>query len=516
MKINTSVIIIHYNTPEHLLRCLTLLHSVRHNLEIIVVDNASKEKMSSLKRKFPEVAWIENTRNRGFSFAANQGAQQAKGRWLLFLNPDVFIKPAEIELLYKFAEAQHLDACSPIFKDDRYQKPLPTFQSLLQEFTPFHRFVTLPKLHQKTLVGGCLFIRKKVLENVLGWDERFFLWFEDSDLTQRLVSKGYKVEFAPLEIHHLGGGAVGMLTSEMQKHFFFHSMEIYIRKHFSFAHQQIIKKAIIDRLGNTHLYPAVNPGATWVVPNMDLSLLDNFLDINLPFFDKNELVIVSSRFNTKNIWQYRKKYPEVRFIPIDKNYGFSSTVNIGLRVATTRFLGTVNDDVILNALTLPRLMRHSVAEFGSLNPVIYSLDNTIESAGIRVFEKGKAEPIRVLPKQPKNPVQANNGACILFNHHALQKTGLFDEKFGSYLEDIDICLRLLRRGYFNFVIKDASLIHTRHQTSKKLGSYKQFLDMKNWWLVLIKNWSLSELLNYSPAILTERLRNISGFLKKTF
>ena len=188
-------------------------------------------------------------------------------------------------------------------------------------------------------------------------------------------------------------------------------------------------------------------------------------------------------------------------------------MNVGLRASTTAFLGTVNDDVILHDKSLPALYKYIQYPFGSLNPVIYSLDQQVESAGISVSKKGKAHPIISLPSKSIETADASNAACVLYSHIGLKKVGLFDEKFESYLEDIDLSLRLARSGFSNYVVKDSRIIHAKHQTSKKLGRYKRFLDVKNWWLVIIKNWSISDTLLHFPFILLERVRNISGFLK---
>ena len=88
------------------------------------------------------------------------------------------------------AKNDRLDAASPNPGSTNYQKPLPSLLSLLVEFTPLNRlynfknFITL-----RTLFGGCLLIKRLVLKKLGGWDEKFFLWFEDSDLTKDYMIK---------------------------------------------------------------------------------------------------------------------------------------------------------------------------------------------------------------------------------------------------------------------------------------------------------------------------------------
>ena len=113
-------------------------------------------------------------------------------------------------------------------------------------------------------------------------------------------------------------------------------------------------------------------------------------------------------------------------------------------------------------------------------------------------------------------VDATNAAAVIYSREALNKVGVFDEKFGSYLEDIDLALRLKRAGYKNIVSLKTKITHLGQSTSKDLKWRKQYLDFKNWILVILKNWSIQDLILNFPGILIERLRNFSAFLKILF
>ncbi len=512
MKANISIVIIHYHSPDDLKKSLSRLYPGIDSYEITVVDNSSLSNMSELKKRFPKVQWLQNRWNEGFAHAANQGIVATSGRWVLFLNPDVFISGSEIEELFHYAEKNQLDAVSPTFTDERYQKPLPTFEALLSEFTPLH-VVKHQQLKQKTLVGGCVLVRRSALEKIGGWDERFFLWFEDSDLTMRLVASGYRTGFAPLSVEHKGAGSISRLKPYLQRELFFQSLDIFSRKYFSAWQQLILRQSVVRRFSDRHGYPILHQGASFVVPNIKAALLTDFLHANYTFLRQTQLIIVTSALNWKQIWRMRALYPDVRFIPIDNNRGFAATVNIGFRVATTEYVGTINDDVIGNERSIEELLKSMTKQIGSLNPLIYDLNEQLESAGVEVVKKGKAVPITTIPKNKTTVVPATNAACVLYNADALEKVGLFDEKFGSYLEDIDLSLRLRRAGYHNVVSSSSRVIHAKHSSSKNWGVYKYFLDAKNWWLVVMKNWTLTDLLMNSPVILLERLKNLSGILK---
>ena len=530
-----SIIIVHWNTPTSLKKLLP--HLLKEpSIQTIVVDNASSESLEWVKKEFSEMKFIQNRVNQGFARACNQGTTEAVGEWLLFLNPDVEINSEEIEQLVDFAETHSVDACSPKTpaspqgESDDYEKPLPTLFTLLVEFSPLRHLVPLSVFKKKTLFGGCLLIKKKVFDEVGGWDERFFLWFEDSDLTLRLKKSGFMTTFAPLHIRHKGGSSFKLLNLQKQKDIFFHSMEVFAKKHFSVTGRAIVR-LIRKRFSKKTLLPVMHEGLSMTVPNMKRELLQQFL-AGLSPISGVEWTVVTSSIEPKNIWSWRKKYPHARFILIEKNKGFSSTVNIGFRASASKLIGTINDDAIVPKGTLKNLISYigSDPSIGSINPVIYKSNGSIESVGIQILILGKAIPLQKPPypitdnftddrrqfgyKKELVSVDATNAACVVYSSDALNKVGLFDERFGSYLEDIDLSLRLKRAGYKNTVCPGSSIIHRGQETSKDFGSKKTWLDFKNWILVILKNWSLKDLFLHLPSILLERGRNISGILKQ--
>lgn len=231
MKI--SIIIVHWNTPKELAKQLDILKSF-NDLEVIVVDNASDVHVHHSRL-------IQNKSNIGFAKACNRGAKIAKGEWLLFLNPDTHITSENALAFVRKAEERNLDAASLQSSSDNYSKPLPTPFSLLVEFSPLRRLVPLSVFKQKTLFGGGLLIKKRVLEKLNGWDEEFFLWFEDSDLTRRLLSKDYKIGWIDVPYTHEGGASFKKLSDQKKKDIFFTSMNLYSNKHFGFFGKSVVR-----------------------------------------------------------------------------------------------------------------------------------------------------------------------------------------------------------------------------------------------------------------------------------
>ncbi len=240
MKKTVSLIIVHWNTPD-LLGTLLANLGKSEEIEILVVDNHSENFLSETQlKKYPAVTFLVNQENKGFATACNQGATKATGKWLLFLNPDIQITSSEVLKMVEYAASHQLDALSPNPDSEGYAKPIPTPMSLLQEFTPLGKLLPTYKITRKTLTGGCLMIQKNVLEKLDGWDEQFFLWFEDSDLTKRLYDANYVVGWYPMPITHQGASSIKLLSNTEQKKLFFHSMKVYAKKHFTLMGQLIV------------------------------------------------------------------------------------------------------------------------------------------------------------------------------------------------------------------------------------------------------------------------------------
>lgn len=233
-----SIIIVHYNTV-HLLKKQLAALSVDPDLSIIIIDNFSTEETTKKVKELAEhhqqhhnVLLITNHNNPGFATSCNQGSSWARSEWLLFLNPDVLITPEAVKEMIAAAKREKLDAASPTPTSENYRKPIPTPLSLLAEFTPLKYLIKPSHFTQKTLTGGCLLIRKKVLLKIGGWDERFFLWFEDSDLTKRLYDQNYSVGWLNIPHVHSGGASLKKLSEDNQRYLFFGSMKTYAKKYF--------------------------------------------------------------------------------------------------------------------------------------------------------------------------------------------------------------------------------------------------------------------------------------------
>lgn len=249
-----SIVIVNYNSLSYLKELLASIevYPPRDPYEIIVVDNGSTDETAQWCLYAPlDLRLVINHENRGFAAAANFGANMARGDLLLFCNPDVRWLSPVADRLADFID-EHRDckaaAARMIFPDRSFQptcRRFPTFANIwFSRGSPISRFLrpsgtafeyTLPDYDRPTRVEAasatCLMTPKAVFEDIGGFDERFFMFAEDTDLCRRLADSGHETWFVPAAtaIHHWGGSS-GDLRAVSRYHT--QSIKKYFRKHY--------------------------------------------------------------------------------------------------------------------------------------------------------------------------------------------------------------------------------------------------------------------------------------------
>lgn len=252
-----SIVIVSYNVGNYLKNCLESVNKTAKNLkpEIIVVDNnSSDDSLEILVREFPDVRVINNSQNYGFAKGANIGMKQAQGEFILLLNPDTIVYECAVTSMLEYMEnhpetgilgPQLLDPDGSLQHSCRN---FPTWsvyfsnrQSLLNRFFPSNKWSNkylLKQIDHKQIqevdwiTGCCLFLRKKMLEEIDYLDEDFFMYIEDVDIARRAKAKNWKVVyFSQARLIHYKSKSVlqnrlGMLVEHHR------SMYQYYLKHF--------------------------------------------------------------------------------------------------------------------------------------------------------------------------------------------------------------------------------------------------------------------------------------------
>ena len=246
-----SVIVVAYRSAAHLPACLEAVASSADRLsrETIVVDNASGDGTPELvRRQAPDARLIVNEANRGFAAAVNQAARIARGRHLLLLNPDARPLPGCLERLAAeldgrpeaaFAGPQLVD---PDGARQPSAWPAPGLLTLAYEALLLHnlmprsrlRLVTAPAgepVDVECLSGACLLVRRAAFEALGGFDERFFIYYEDTDLALRARAAGHRVRLVPAaRAVHLVGGSSFQDRREFRRRFH-ESGRLFLDKH---------------------------------------------------------------------------------------------------------------------------------------------------------------------------------------------------------------------------------------------------------------------------------------------
>lgn len=224
--------------------------------EIVVVDNASTDGSEDyLKNKFNSIKFIWNKENIGFSKANNLALKLTTGDYTLFLNPDTLIPEDCLEKCFQFFE-QHNDCGAlgvKMFNEDgEYLKeskrgfPSPEVSfykmtGLCKLFPHSKRFAKYNEGHLDknennpvdVLSGAFMMISKQALEKVTGFDEQFFMYGEDIDLSYRIHQAGFKnYYFAETEIIHIKGASTNKKKSSYTT-YFYGSMKLFAKKYYA-------------------------------------------------------------------------------------------------------------------------------------------------------------------------------------------------------------------------------------------------------------------------------------------
>lgn len=221
MTLRLGIVIVHYNTPADLARCLVSLHEEAPACphEIVVVDNASTEPgLDELQARFPAVHWLRNTENRGYSRGCNQGLAALTADYHLILNPDIVVLPGALDALLDFADRhpragligpQLLNEDGTVQESCRRFYTLKTLllrRTLLGKLFPDSRTVARHLMRDfdhasvrpvDWVLGGCLLVRREARHRCGPMDERFFLYFEDVDWCFRMWQSGFEVLYFP-------------------------------------------------------------------------------------------------------------------------------------------------------------------------------------------------------------------------------------------------------------------------------------------------------------------------------
>lgn len=251
---SVSVIIVSYKVRFYIEQCLNSVMRSVPDAQVLVVDNNSSDgSVEYLRERFPQVEVIANSFNAGFGKANNMALVKATGRYVLFLNPDTVVAERTIPGCVEYMDAHPEVGAVGVrmqYGDGRFalesRRSLPTLSVSFWHMTGLGRMFPKSKVFARyhrtyldrnsecpidVVSGAYMFVRKEALDKTGGFDEAFFMYGEDIDLSYRIIQQGYTNRYLPLPIVHYKGESTNK-TSYRYAKVFYDAMLIFFNKHF--------------------------------------------------------------------------------------------------------------------------------------------------------------------------------------------------------------------------------------------------------------------------------------------
>ena len=422
-----SIIIVSYKYD--LKPCLESIekHSTDH--EVIIIDN--------------------NEHNRGFAKACNEGAEKAKGDYLVFLNPDTIVSE---EWLPKMAEK--------LIPGVGAVGPVSDYVAGLQKAQLYLGMETKP-IETKLLIGFCLMIHSTVFP---GMDENLFLGNDDLDLCWRLRLHGLKLIIATdVFIHHEGQQSFKS-NPEADRLVQCSTDALHLK--------------LLEHYHGSPPTPQELWGIDWFKPRKLVSIIVlcwNQLEYTkqcvssvLKYTDcPYELILIdngSTDDTAKYLWQHGD-----RVISNSRNHGVARGWNQGIWEAKGDYVVVLNNDTIVTPGWLKSMVETSEATgAGIVGPRSNNISGPQQIDNLTLNSKEAILKMAEVWNSAKlQPFECDRivGFCMLIKRKVLNTIGLFDERFGmGNYEDDDYCLRALKAGFKNVVCNQSFVFHYRSKS----------------------------------------------------
>ena len=492
-----SIIIPVNNQLEYTQKCLDALrkNTPEDSYEIIIVNNGSsdgtKEYLKVLKGN---VKIISNKMNSGFAKACNQGARQADGKYLVFLNNDTIPQENWLPALAETLKRDNVGIVGSklVFPDKTIQHAGVVFTD---SSLPYHIYEGLPEhldfLNREeeysAVTGACLGIRKELFFQIGMFDEAYLNGLEDIDLCLKIKKLGKKVIYQPKsELIHFASRTEGR-QNHMPR-----NRQIFLNK----WRQWIRRDDFHYYLKNNYIpnFSTINAKAEWVhykKPLISIIVVtynsEKTLENCLKSIDGNmttlyEIILVdnaSKKDVRKVIEPFESKLP-LSIIQNSQNLGFSAAANQGIKQAQGDYIVLLNPDTAVTYEWGVRLMRHFSSDTGAVGPISnyaagrqnfshyadrrWQGDFSLEKLSTFIYDKNKGQSVET---------KLLIGFCLMIKREAVEKAGLLDENLFLGNDDLDYSLRLREAGYKLKIAADTFIYHEGQHSFKMLEAEKK-------------------------------------------
>lgn len=222
-KIDLSIVTVTYNSEKYIKKLLDSLDKfIPERSEVIVVDNNSSDNTLNILKSRKNIHLIENDSNDGFAKGSNKGAEEARGEYLLFLNPDTDIIDDSINSLLDFIKnTSDAGVVAPtlIEPSGKIQPSVRNLPSIIRALEQYYLGVKnsydayVPEgntpIEVESVFGAAIMMKQEVFEKIGGFDERYFMYFEDLELCKKIRELGFKIYYLPkTKFIHVVGGSI--------------------------------------------------------------------------------------------------------------------------------------------------------------------------------------------------------------------------------------------------------------------------------------------------------------------
>lgn len=465
----TSIILITHNGIGDTRECISsFLQLTDHPFELICIDNGSTDGTPEYLETLANTTVIRNSENRGFPAAVNQGLELVTGEQILLLNNDTVLTTGWLthllEALYaddKIGLVGPVSNCAPgaqRVRDIPYAPDLIGMDGFAWDIATRN---ASQREETDTLSGFCLLFRTELYQQLGRLDERYGIGtMEDDDYCLRASQAGWKVIVAKdVYIHHAGHRTFQALGMD------FDALAEQNRRRFSEKwsptqsnNQWGLTSIIIPVHGQlAHTQKCIESIRRHTAAPYELIVIDN-----------------ASPDETQG---WLKQQSDITVIANPSNKGFPAAVNQGLRMAQGHHLLVLNNDTVVTAGWLDRLLEalHAKPNVGIVGPctnrisgeqqIPVNYDETTLQ-GLQDFSEGWAQTCQHRYESTDRLV----GFCMLLKRAVLDKVGNFDEQFGiGNFEDDDFCKRAIQAGFQLLIARDSFIHHIGHATFKGAG-----------------------------------------------
>ncbi len=561
-----SVVIVNWNGGDYLPRCLSSLFEQGVDMEVILVDNASSDgSQIEAKRNFPQIKLLQMQRNLGYAKGCNEGVKEAKGKYILLLNPDVILLPHSLSRLLSFAESHpQVGAVAPKFLNPDgslqpfvrgfpYPLSLILYALFLSHLFPsspiFARYRMTYLSYDETQeveqpMSSCLLVRRSAWDDVGGMDEAFPLYFNDVDFLYRLRKKGWKIYLFPqARIVHFYGGSTSLLPNLKRLLISYRGLLSFYRKHFPLwlplAYLSLLGFLLHSLGGRRERFlvfqplPSCEGGPLLSVVIVNWNGGEYLMNCLSSLFEQDvdmEVILVDNASTDRSQIEAKRRFPKIKLLQMEENLGYAKGCNEGIKASRGKYILILNPDVVLLPGALSNLLSFAEKhpEAGIIGPQLLDFDGKLQmscrsfpSYETGIFRGTFLEKLLPRSRSLSRYLLSNwdhstpryvdwvSGAAMLLRREFLQEAGIFDETFYMYCEDVDMGMRAKEFGWKVLYCPYARIMHRIGGSSDKRVVPMLVKFHLSHYLFFQKHWGWR-------TSLFSRVLLISGFALRTF